>query len=158
MCQTLYQLSHLPSNPLSPFIQDRVDSSISICYVAKDNLELLILLPPPPKGWNTDVQPPLLIYVLLEMEPRALCMLGKHYPLSYLQFFQTAESPNPAHRTPLTLKARLTDPVNQNLGSLFKAHCHPIIFHHCLSQQAKLHVPTLSPLCPLLQASTSGWP
>lgn len=78
VCQTLYQLSHLPSNPLSPFIQDRVDSSISICYVAKDNLELLILLPPPPRGWNTNVQPPLLIYVLLEMEPGALCMLGKH--------------------------------------------------------------------------------
>lgn len=43
--------------------------------VAEDNLELLILQLPPPEYRPT---PPLMVFKVLEMEPRGLCRLGKH--------------------------------------------------------------------------------
>lgn len=65
-------------------------------------------------------------------------MLSKHYPLSYLQFFQIVESEPSLGCSPL------------------KAYYRPV-YHHCLLQ-VKLHVLTFSPLRSLLRASTSGWP
>lgn len=62
------------------------------CYIVEDSLELLIiliLLPLPLRHWNYKPGPPCLIYVVLEIEPRTLCMLGKEsvFPLPYTFFF-----------------------------------------------------------------------
>lgn len=45
--------------------------------LARDSLELLIHLPPPPKCWN-DRCLSHLDYVVLGMEPRALCVPSRH--------------------------------------------------------------------------------
>lgn len=50
---------------------------IWICYIAKDDLELLIFLLLPPECWNYRCVPSCQVYVVLGVEPGALHMLGK---------------------------------------------------------------------------------
>lgn len=47
-------------------------------HVAEDNLELIILLLPPPECWDYRHMSPLMVFKVLEMEPRGLCKVGKH--------------------------------------------------------------------------------
>lgn len=49
-----------------------------ICYIAKDNLELLIFVLLPPEGWDYRCVLQCLLYVVLGIEPRTLCMMIKH--------------------------------------------------------------------------------
>lgn len=46
--------------------------------VTDNDLELLILLPPPPKFWDYRHTSPHQAYVVLGHEPRASCIQGKH--------------------------------------------------------------------------------
>lgn len=48
-------------------------------YVVEEELELLILLPPPPKCRDYRYAPLYLLYVVLGIKPRILCMLGMHF-------------------------------------------------------------------------------
>lgn len=68
---------------LSLLRQGFVYLNISLNYAAADNLEHLNFLPPRLMCWNYIWKPPHIIYViyaLLEIKPRALCMLGKLSP------------------------------------------------------------------------------
>lgn len=47
-------------------------------YVAKDDLELLILLPPPHKFWDDGWVSLCPVYTVLGLEPMVSCMLGNH--------------------------------------------------------------------------------
>jgi hypothetical protein len=65
----------------SSFSSSRVSSSPGwpqTPYVAEYNLILLILLLPPSRHWDKRCERPHLVYMMLEVEPMALCMLGKH--------------------------------------------------------------------------------
>lgn len=80
-----FLLSFLPSFlPLSFsffFLSDRVLCSSGCpkaCYVARNDLELRILVSPSPTRWHYRGASPYLVYEMLGMEPRALSMLGKH--------------------------------------------------------------------------------
>lgn len=46
--------------------------------LGKDDTELLIFLYPPPKCWDDSCIPSCQVYVLLGIEPKALCVLQKH--------------------------------------------------------------------------------
>lgn len=51
-----------------------------ICYVANGDLDPFNLLPPPPKRWDYDYMPPLLVSVLLRIKcTLGSCTLGKHF-------------------------------------------------------------------------------
>lgn len=62
------------------FVSDSV-SRIPSCpptfYIAEDDFEFVILLPLPLKCWDFRAMPPHPVYVVLEIEPRALCVLDK---------------------------------------------------------------------------------
>lgn len=49
-----------------------------------DNLQLLIVLLKAPKGWDYRHAAPCPLCKVLEMEPRASCMVGKHCQLNYI--------------------------------------------------------------------------
>lgn len=69
---TFYLLIH--SFMTASLVQPRLPGTL---HVAKDDFELLVLLPPPPKCWDGGRAPPHLVYVVRGMEPRALCMSGE---------------------------------------------------------------------------------
>jgi hypothetical protein len=50
------------------------------CYVAEGDLELLIILPAPPRWWNGRQALAYIVYTVLMIKLRASCMLGKHSP------------------------------------------------------------------------------
>lgn len=52
------------------------------CYISKEDLGLLILLPPSPKVWDYRRVPSHLVYVLLGIQLRVSCTLGRHKQLS----------------------------------------------------------------------------
>ena len=57
-----------------------VHVSLKLNTVAKDDPELPIFMPPLPQVPGLQLEPPCLFYVVLGMEPRTLCMLGKQLP------------------------------------------------------------------------------
>lgn len=58
----------------------------SNAIITKDNLEFLIILTPTPRCWDYRCGPSWLVYVVLGIEARALCILAK-YSLSPLKDF-----------------------------------------------------------------------
>lgn len=49
------------------------------CCAAEGDIEHLLLLPLPPKGLDCRYIPPHLVYVVLEIDALALCVLGKYF-------------------------------------------------------------------------------
>lgn len=74
-----FRLSSLPPSFPTSF-KDRVLCSPGYpqtCCVSVDGLEFLTSLPPPPWCWDYRHAPPCVLYVVLRLEPGALCMAGK---------------------------------------------------------------------------------
>ena len=57
---------------------DVAQVALQLTVQHKNTFELLIFLWPPPEFWNYKHVPPLLVYLILGMEFRASCILGKH--------------------------------------------------------------------------------
>lgn len=55
-------------------------------YVAEIDSEVLILLPPPLKSWDGRHAPPHPVSAMLGVEPRVLCVVGKHSPKSHISW------------------------------------------------------------------------
>lgn len=58
-------------------LRESQDSQSSVLFVGKDDLELLMLLSLPPECWDYSYMLPCLVYGVLGIKPRALCVLGK---------------------------------------------------------------------------------